>query len=117
MDWLRIAGDALWILALSLMASASRAAWVKLSPEIRLSLPLVSGLSARRGVALCVIPAIAFLAGGALLFMQGLAPRASAAAFIAFGLRATLAPLFVVAHLRWLARAMTKLAQEGALKS
>jgi len=27
MDVLRIAGDALWILALSLMASASRAAW------------------------------------------------------------------------------------------
>jgi hypothetical protein len=113
MDWLHIAGDALWILALSLMASASRAAWTKLPAAVKLSLPILSGLKASRAVALCVIPTIAFLVGAALLVSQGQAPRMSAEAVIVFGLRATLAPLFVVAHLRWLARAMTKLAEEA----
>jgi hypothetical protein len=117
MDWLHIAGDALWILALSLMASASRAAWSKLRPEAKLPLPLVPGVSTSRAVAVCVIPAIAFVAGAILLVAQGSVPRMSEAAVIVFGLRATLAPLFVMAHLRWLGRVMTKLAQEGALKS
>jgi hypothetical protein len=36
---------------------------------------------------------------------------------VLFGIRATLAGVFALYHLRWLHAAMTQLDQEGALKS
>jgi len=120
MDVLRIAGDALWILALSLMATASRAAWRRIAPGA--STPVLTSRSGRvlwrapRDLALCITPGIAFVVGIALLLAAGRASGWSDAAIIAFGLRATLAPLFAVAHLTWLDRAMAVMAREGALK-
>jgi hypothetical protein len=121
MDVLRIVGDAMWILALTLMASASRAAWGKVAAGTRVPL-VVSGAGrvlarAPRTIAFCLLPAVAFVVGAALLFAHGLPGVSDQTALIVFGLRLVIAPLFVIAHLTWLARAMTKLAQEGALKS
>jgi hypothetical protein len=121
MDVLRIVGDAMWILALTLMASASRAAWGKIAPGARVPL-IVTGAGrvlarAPRTVALCLIPGTAFVVGAALLFAHGLMGVAGQAALIVFGLRLAVAPLFVLVHLRWLSGALTRLAQEGALRS
>ena len=121
MDVLRIVGDAMWILALTLMASASRAAWSKIAADAKVPLIITGagrGLArAPRTLALCLIPGIAFITGAALLFAHGLTGVAGQTTLIVFGLRLVVAPLFVIAHLAWLGRAMTRLAQEGALKS
>jgi hypothetical protein len=120
MDVLRIAGDVLWILALSLMAGASRTAWRRIDPGAYV--PLVTASAGRvlarapRGLALSLIPAIAFVVGIVLLIVAASHAPWTQQAIILFGARATLAALFAMAHLRWLAGAMGQLAREGALK-
>ena len=121
MDVLRIVGDAMWILALTLMASASRAAWGRIAPDARVPMIITSAgrvlARAPRTIALGLIPGIAFLVGAALLFAHALPGVSGQTALIVFGLRLLVAPLFVIFHLAWLSRAMTRLAQDGALKS
>jgi hypothetical protein len=119
MDVLRIAGDALWILALSLMAGASRAAWRQIGRETAVPMLITRGgvlWRTRRAVALTLIPAAAFVTGIALVASNRRATGWGDDAVILFGVRAALAPLFALAHLRWLGAAMAALAREGALK-
>ena len=93
------AGDALWVIALTIMFSASRAAWcADRGPGQR-----AASWAARRRArsALWLLPA-ASLRGQPLARAAG--PRSGdEAALIVFGVRAARRPLLALLHLRWLA--------------
>ena|SRR5947209_701506 len=121
MVFLIYAGDALWILALSIMAGASRQAWGRMDADTLVPMQFhrdgTPGWRAKRFVALCTLPGLA-LALSLVLMAAGRSPRlTSDAALLLFGARATFAALFPLVHLRWLKAAMTRLDAEGALKS
>ncbi|HEY3949406.1 hypothetical protein [Phenylobacterium sp.] len=112
-------GDAVWILALALMAGASRAAWNRM--DAATLVPLQPGRAgsprARRNLALSAAPGVAFLASLFLLAgvrSLGLTPEM---ALILFGVRIVLAALATLAHLGWLRAVMAQLKAEGALRS
>ena len=90
------AGDALWVIALTVMFAASRAAWSRTAGLARIR---YLGAAAPR-LALWVLPV-----GG---FLVSLWPALQArtvseeASFIVFGLRAITAPLLALLHLRGL---------------
>ena len=115
---LGLAGDALWIIALSIMAGASRAAWPRIAPDA--AVPMLTGkatgLRLPRAVALCVIPAVGFAVGLALLVLERRQALDLTYALMSFGLRSTLAALFALAHLRWLQGALETLDAEGQLR-
>mgnify|MGYP001099451780 CR=1 FL=1 len=114
MNWLSIAADVLWILALSIMAGGARAAWNRMDADARL--PMLGDWRLQRNVALPLPVALAFLVGLALLWGHHRAPDL-AYNVIFFGLRATLAAVLAMLHLQWLKGALTALEAEGALKS
>ena len=120
MNLLNVAGLALWIVALSIMASASRAAWNRIEPGVKVPLTFARdgrpALLARRAVALCLLPGAAFVTGLLLMVLNRDLSAGGEAGLILFGLRATGAALFALTHLRWLAAAMAALDKEGALK-
>jgi len=99
-------GDALWILALAIMASASRQAWRRIPADA--AVPVVTGpdgsvvLSAGRAAALCAVPVLAFAVGAALMVARIWADGNALAAIALFAARATLPALFALTHLRWL---------------
>ncbi|MBS0361883.1 MAG: hypothetical protein JSR98_10910 [Proteobacteria bacterium] len=111
-------GDAVWILALALMAGASRAAWNRMDADTKVPLQpgAPKGPRLSRNVALSAAPAMAFLAS---LFLVagvrslGLSPEE---ALILFGVRIVLAALATLAHLGWLRAVMAQLKAEGSLK-
>jgi hypothetical protein len=120
MTLLLYVGDALWIIALSIMASAARQAWARMDADTRVPMSFradgTPGYRARRAVALWALPATAF-AVGLLLFVRDRAVGMSGDfVLILFGVRATFAALFPLAYLRWLKAAMAQLQAEGALK-
>jgi hypothetical protein len=121
MIFLTYAGDALWILALSIMAGASRDAWRRMEPQTRVPIRFKADGTPRwrasRPVALCALPGLAFAISLTLLAPSRNPQLTGDQALILFGVRATLAALFPLAHLRWLKAAMAALAAEGALKS
>jgi hypothetical protein len=114
------AADALWIVALSIMAGASRQAWSRIPAGT--PMPLLArrggapGLSAPRAVALLLIPGAAFVVGLLLLGVSVQAARTPPGAVILFSARATLAALFALAHLRWLHAALERLGAQGQLR-
>ena len=106
-------GDALWILALSIMFGASRSAWRRIPPGVK---PPVLGVRLPRGLAVWALPGSAFLLSlWALLYSRDWAEDADLA-FILFGVRAVSASLLALLHLTWLGGAMTTLQREGQLK-
>jgi type IV secretory pathway TrbD component len=118
---LSIFGDVLWILALSIMASASRTAWARMAPETRV--PMQFALNGaptwrlKRNLALVLVPAVAFVVGIVLVLAnREIVAQGGPNAVIIFGLRATVAALFAVLHLRWLRAALNVLEGEGALR-
>ncbi|MBR7617982.1 hypothetical protein JKL49_01160 [Phenylobacterium sp. 20VBR1] len=117
---LSLVGDALWIIAMSIMASATLAAWRRIDPETRV--PLQFALSGaptfrlKRNIALLLIPAAAFVLGLGLVAFNRNAAANMEQAVILFGVRATAAALITIGHLRWLKAAMDLLQSEGALK-
>ena len=117
---LSLLGDALWIIALSIMASATLAARRRIDPETRA--PLQFALSGRptfrlkRDLALMAIPGAAFILGLALVAFNRNAAANMEQAVILFGVRATAAALITIGHLRWLKAALDLLESEGALK-
>jgi hypothetical protein len=119
MDWLAIIGDAVWILSLSLIAGASRAAWARIEPNARL--PMQFSLKRRvlwrapKPVALLFTPILATAVGLALGYAARM-PADDSAPLVIFGVRIALAPPFVLLHLIYLHLAMTALADEGGLK-
>lgn len=114
MTFLSIAADVLWILSLSIMASATRTAWMRMEPATRV--PVMGSWRLSRNVALPLPIVLAFLAGMALLWGHRHQTELSYDV-IFFGLRATLAAIIAMVHLQWLKGAMTTLEAEGALKS
>ena len=117
MDLLKIAGGALWILSLSIQAGASREAFRRVPPDIRM--PLTFGprpLRASRVVALCLLPVATFVVGVFLLTLNRNVAPGSDEAWVVLGVRATGAALLGLAHLRWLKTAMAELERQGALR-
>jgi hypothetical protein len=120
MTFLLYAGDALWIIALSIMAGASRQAWDRMDADTRVPMSFhpdgTPGYRARRVVALGALPAAAFATGLFLFVRDRPVGMTGDLVLILFGVRATFAALFLLAHLRWLKAAMAQLQAEGALK-
>ncbi|MFN3521317.1 MAG: hypothetical protein ACK4YQ_03655 [Phenylobacterium sp.] len=100
------AADALWILALAIMASASRQAWGRLPAGAEIPVALgpdgSPALKTTRGPAVLAVPVAAFVAGAALLVARVWADQNPLAAVALFAVRAMAAALFALAHLRWL---------------
>ncbi|MDB5417297.1 MAG: hypothetical protein JWP50_716 [Phenylobacterium sp.] len=96
-------GDALWVIALSIMFTASRQAWSRTTPGQKLRLPIgVVG----RTLALWALPLGAFAFSLCLALEARDRPFDGDAAVIVFGVRAVAAPLLALLHLRWLKAAL-----------
>ena len=100
MSWSTIfayAGDAMWVIALTVMFAASRAAWRRTEGQVRVR---YMGGRGPRAFALWALP----LASFAVSLWPAIQARGAAAemAFIIFGVRATTAPLLALLHLRGL---------------
>jgi hypothetical protein len=112
MVWTYI-GDALWVVALSIMFSTSRQAWRRIPPGVK---PPLMGVRLPRMLVVWALPGAAFL----LSLWLALAARQWSGdgdiAFIVFGVRAVLASLLALLHLRWLEASLKALEREGQLK-
>jgi hypothetical protein len=106
-------GDALWVVALTIMFGASRQAWRRIPPGVR---PPLMGARLPRGLAVWALPAAAFLLSLWFAFTARTAPSDGDEAFILFGVRAVSASLLALLHLRWLGAGLKALEREGALK-
>jgi hypothetical protein len=95
------AGDALWVIALTIMFAASRQAWARTEGRSRLRF---LGGEAPRAVALWLLPAASF-AASLWLALQARGVQEDMA-LIVFGVRAVSASLLALLHLRWLADAL-----------
>ena len=120
MNWLGIFGDALWIIALSMMAGGAREAWRRMGPETRV--PMQFSLSGKptwrlqRNAALLSVPLLT-LAIGLFLGAQSRAVEPGPDMLVLFGVRATVAAVVTLVHMRWLSAALAQLSEEGALRS
>jgi hypothetical protein len=95
------AGDALWVAALTIMFGASRHAAGQTEGRERLRF---LGGEAPRLMALWLLPAASFAAS---LWLALRAREATEdASLLVFGMRAAIAPLLALLHLRWLAEAL-----------
>jgi hypothetical protein len=121
MTILMYVGDALWVLALAIMAGASREAWKRMDAGTMVPMAFRQdgspGFRAKRAVALSALPLVAFAVSLLLVLRNRNLAVSPDEALILFGVRATLAALFALAHLRWLKAALTQLEAEGALRS
>ncbi|PZQ57917.1 MAG: hypothetical protein DI570_19035 [Phenylobacterium zucineum] len=117
---LSILGDAVWIVAMSMIASATRATWARLAADARL--PMQWGLDrkptwrAGKPLALAVtvgFPLVFGLVLSALARTPGLAPDQLTILFL---VRVATAPLFILGHMLWMRAALRTLEAEGALK-
>lgn len=117
MTLLSIAADILWIIALSIMASASLTAWRRMEPDTRVPMQgdPRKALRLKRDVALGLPIALAFLFGAVLLWGHRSVAEITYDV-IFFGLRATLAAVIAIMHLQWLRGALNALEAEGVLK-
>jgi hypothetical protein len=120
MSPLTIAGDVFWILALSIMASTSRAAWGRMTKDTLVPMTFTQdgrpGVRLKRNIALLALPVAAFIVGLLLVAFNRNLPAGGNQGLILFGVRATAAALLALAHLRWLKAALDALDAEGALK-
>ena len=119
LNLLSILGDAIWIVAMSMIASATRATWVRLAPAVRL--PMCWGKDGRPTWRVAKPPALAIVVGLPLAFglvLSGLArtPLAPEQQMILLLVRVATAPLFILAHMLWTRAALRTLETEGALK-
>ncbi len=119
MDILGVIGDVLWILALSIMAGASRMAWGKIpkgeATPVAWSPKGDTLLRLPRGPALVLLPAGAF-AISLYLLVESRQADGLTMLIIMLGLRATLAAIFAVIHLTQVRRALNQLAEEGKIR-
>ncbi|MDP3661191.1 hypothetical protein [Phenylobacterium sp.] len=117
MHVLSLAADALWIIALSIMASASRAAWERAKPDARVPPPLMPGMRVSRTVALAVGPGVGLVLGGVLLFLHRSTAPVGPESLVWFCLRAITAALFALGYLRYLQAALETMQREEQFKS
>ena len=113
MTILSIAADVLWILSLSIMASATRTAWMRMEPETRV--PVQGAWRLSRNVALGVMFGAPLVLGLALSAMSRLAVHDAQSAVILFLMRTLLAGLFAVVCLTWLRGSLRTLEDEGVV--
>lgn len=106
-------GDALWVIALSIMFTASRQAWRRTEPGR--PMPLM-GARLPRALVIWALPGAAFLFSLWLALQARTRGTDGDAAFIVFGVRAVSASLLALLHLRWLGDALKALEKDGALK-
>ena len=104
------AGDALWILALSIMVAASRAAAKHVPPQTRLRM---LGLGVSRNIILWGLPVAGFLASLWLLYAARTRPVTTDQAIILFGIRAIAASSLAMLHLRWIGAALDAVNKDG----
>ena len=95
------AGDAMWVVALSVMFAASRTAWRRTEGQARVR--YMGGLGPR-AFALWALPVASF----AVSLWPAIQARGALGdmAFVIFGVRATTAPLLALLHLRGLRDAL-----------
>ena len=98
---LSYAGDALWVIALTIMFSASRQAWGQTAGHDKVAF---LGGHAPRAVALWLLPTASF-AASLWLVLQARQAKGDMAVIV-FGVRATLAALLALLHLRWVGQAL-----------
>ena len=117
-DLFDIAGTVLWVIALGIMAGASRTAFRQIPKGVPVPMlwdnKRVVVWRAPRTLGLALTIALAFFAGIPLLWLAKTAPDFEQQV-IWFGVRATLAPLIAIAHLGHLRRAIQTLGAEGRL--
>jgi tetrahydromethanopterin S-methyltransferase subunit E len=119
MDWLRILGDALWIVSLAMVASSALNAARHVESTARV--PLIyrksgPGLRLPRNLAFAVNPLTGLAVGMILVWAGWQAGPGADAQLISFGVRATVAALFALGHMYWMKAAMEALAAEGQLR-
>jgi hypothetical protein len=117
---LSIAGDILFVLALAIMAGASRQAWRRIDASTAVPLITrngVASLSAPKAIALTFIPALAFLVGAGLLAVSAKVRGNLDFSIIAFGLKASLSATFALLHLRLVGKVLQALGARGLLRS
>ena len=95
------AGDALWVIALTIMFAASRNTAIRTAGRPRLRF---LGGQAPRMVALWLLPAASFVASLWLALQARGAPEEMAV--LVFGVRAVSASTLALLHLRWLDEAL-----------
>ena len=119
MSILGVIGDILWILALSIMAGASRMAWGKIDKAVAVPMVWTMGGAtlwrAPRAVALLLLPTAAFLLSLWLMIGSRQNPT-GAMAVILLGLRATLAAILAMLHLAQVRRGLNQLVEEGQIR-
>jgi hypothetical protein len=108
------AGDALWVLSLTIMVAASRQAWRLIPAGVRAP---IMGARVHRTVALWALPASAFLLSLWFAYAARTRPSDGDEAFILFGIRAVAASAVALLHLRWTSAALKTLAAERSLNS
>lgn len=114
MTLLSIAADILWIIALSIMASTTRMAWMRMDASTRV--PMQGKARLPRNIAL-LLPMVLAFGFGALMLWGHRSATDITYDVIFFGLRATLAAMLAMMHMQWLKGALATLEAEGALKS
>jgi len=119
-DWLSIVGDAVWIVAMALIASGSRTGWRRIPDDVRVPmqwrLDKTPTWRAAKRVAFGVTLAVPLVFG---LILSAAARDVSLGAderLLNFLVRTATAPVFVLIHYAWLRAALKTLASEGALK-
>lgn len=112
------AGDALWILVMSIIASTSRGALQRIPAGVRVPMQWGAGgrvlWRAPRGVAFAAAIGLPLAFGLALLAAGRLS--APDEALLVFLVRSATAPAFALVHILWLRRALRTLEDEGAVK-
>ncbi len=113
MDAFRIAGDALWILSLALMAGSARQAMGRVKPGARVPL---FGVRTPPVVGFWAVLALALLASLGLAWIARSPAGQGEMRLILLGVRALAASLFALLHFTALTGALRVLAREGQLK-
>jgi len=115
-----ILGDAVWIVAMAMIASATRAAWARMAADAQLPMQWSADRKptwrAGKPLALAVTLGVPLVFG---LVLSGLARSPGLAAdqlTILFLVRVATAPLFILGHMLWMRAALRTLEAEGALK-
>ncbi len=115
LTFMHYAADALWILAMALIASTSRGALRRV--PVAAKMPMWGGVRLARNLALGI------MFGAPLLIGLGLSATSAAdgldaqAAVILFLVRVTLAGVFAVVCLTWLRASLRKLEDEGVVST
>lgn len=115
------AGDALWIIVMSIIASTSRAALKRIPADASVPMQLGSGSRvawrAPRNLAFTLVIGAPFVVGLFLLFAGRTAMETPDEALLIFLVRALIAPLMALFHIVWLRSALKTLDDERVLKS